>query len=148
MAKQYNFTRLKKLENVLLSIGIRRGFAPKGMHILRVKGRKSGLFREMVIDPIVVDGNRWLVAPFGVVKWVKNVRRAGEVWLSKGKKTEHLKLREANAQESAPVLKAYLNRGYTGSYFDAKLDSPLPEFEAEADRHPVFEVVEATDVSE
>ena len=95
-----------------------------------------------------MDGKRYLVGPFGVVNWIKNVRVAGEAWLSRGKKTEHLILKEANAQESAPVLKDYLNRGYTGPYFDAKPDSPFAEFEAEADRHPVFEVVEATDVSQ
>ncbi len=46
--------------------------------------------------------------------------------------------------ESAPVLRAYMRRGYTEDYFEAGPDSPQDEFEAEAPNHSVFFVVGPT----
>jgi hypothetical protein len=54
---------------------------------------------------------------------------------------KHVKVRESDPGESAPVLQAYLKRGYTGDYFDACPTSPLSDFEAEAHKHPVFMVL-------
>jgi hypothetical protein len=50
---------------------------------------------------------------------------------------------ELGAEQAAPVLRQYLaeHRITVGRHFHAKPDAPLPEFAAEADRHPVFELV-------
>jgi deazaflavin-dependent oxidoreductase (nitroreductase family) len=141
MAKLYEVTRRIRLENAILSAAIRLGIAPKGMHLVAVKGRTTGELRETPIEPIELDGKRWLVAPFGEVNWVRNARKAGQVRLTRGRTVEYLRVREADPRESAPVLRAYLNRGYTGDYFDAGPSSLLPDFEAEAYKHPVFMVL-------
>jgi deazaflavin-dependent oxidoreductase (nitroreductase family) len=141
MAKQYSVTRRIRLENSMMAAAIRLGIAPKGMRLLAVKGRATGELRETPIEPIEVGGKRWLVAPFGVVNWVLNTRKAGQVRLTRGRTVEHLQVREADASESAPVLREYLRRGYTGAYFDAGPDSPLADFQAEAQNHPVFMVL-------
>jgi hypothetical protein len=109
-----------------------------------VKGRISGELRETPIEPIEMDGKRWLVAPFGEVNWVRNARRAGQVRLSRGRAVEYLQVREAGPSESAPVLRAYLKRGYTADYFDVGPNSLLADFEAEAQKHPVFMVLGPT----
>jgi deazaflavin-dependent oxidoreductase (nitroreductase family) len=144
MAKLYEVTRRIRLENAILSAAIRLGIAPKGMHLVAVKGRATGELRETPIDPIEMDGKRWLVAPFGEVNWVRNARKAGQVRLRRGRTVEYLKVREADPGESAPVLRAYLKRGYTGDYFDAGPNSLLDDFEAEAHKHPVFIVLGPT----
>ncbi len=144
MAKQYEVTRNIRVQNAVLSAAIRLGIAPKGMRLVAVKGRTTGELRETPIDPIELDGKRWLVAPFGEVNWVRNARKAGKVRLSRGREVEYLQVREAQPRESAPVLRAYLKRGYTRDYFDAGANSPLADFEAEANKHPVFMVLGPT----
>ena len=49
------------------------------MHLLTVRGRKSGLPRTTPVNLIEYQGRRWLVAPYREVAWVRNVRAAGEV---------------------------------------------------------------------
>ena len=148
MAKLYKVTREIRMQNAILSAAIRLGIAPKGMHLLAVKGRVTGELRETPIDPIEMNGKRWLVAPFGEVNWVRNARKAGKVRLRRGRKVEYLKVREAHPGESAPVLQAYLKRGYTRDYFDAGPNSSLADFEAEAHKHPVFIVLGPSSVDE
>jgi deazaflavin-dependent oxidoreductase (nitroreductase family) len=142
MAKQYQVNRGVRIQNSLVALLVRLGIVPR-WHLLAVEGRKTGKLRETPIDPLELDGKRYLVAPFGVVNWVRNARAAGRVRLRKGRKTEFLKVRETPPSESAPVLQAYYNRGYTEEYFDAGPESSIDQFEAEAGNHPVFEVVSA-----
>jgi deazaflavin-dependent oxidoreductase (nitroreductase family) len=146
MAKNYKVTRSIRLQNALLSAAIRLDIAPKGMRLVAVKGRTTGKLRETPIEPIELDGKRWLVAPFGEVNWVRNTRKAGQVRLRRGRTVEQLQVREADPGESAPVLREYLKRGYTGDYFDAGPDSPLADFQAEAKKHPVFIVLGPADL--
>jgi deazaflavin-dependent oxidoreductase (nitroreductase family) len=138
MAKLYTVDRRIRFENALLSMAIRLGIAPRGMHLVGVKGRKTGALHETPIQPIEVDGKRWLVAPFGKVNWALNARKAGMVRLRRGRSVEFLKVREADPVESAPILRAYLKNGYTRDYFDVTVNSPVADFEAESNRHPVF----------
>lgn len=87
-------------------------------------------------------GWRWLVAPYGVVSWVRNARAAGRVTLRHGRRVEVLSIREASAEEAGPVLKQYLAvTGPPRAYFRATKDSPVEQFVAEAGLHPVFELL-------
>ena len=89
------------------------------------------------------DGERWLVAPYGVVQWVRNIRAAGTATLTHGRHSETISVAEREANEAAPVLKQYLLHvsGGVRSYFDATKNSPLEDFEREAARHPVFKIM-------
>jgi hypothetical protein len=50
-----------------------------------------------------------------------------------------VRVTELGAAASAPVLKAYVAKvAVTRPFFDARPDSPVDAFEAEASRHPVF----------
>jgi hypothetical protein len=85
------------------------------------------------------DGQRWLVAPYGVTNWVKNARAAGQVELSRGGHAEIVSLTELDPIESAPVLRDYVRAiRVVRPFFDAGPDSPLDAFAEEAARHPVF----------
>jgi hypothetical protein len=86
---------------------------------------------------------RFLVAPYGVVQWVRNSRAAGTATLTRGRRSEAITVTELPAQQAAPVLKQYLLLQHPAdvqSYFDATVDSPLGAFEREAPRHPVFQI--------
>jgi len=110
------------------------------MYLLSVSGRRSG--RTYTTPVILVEnGERFLVAPYGEVSWVRNARAAGQATLSRGRRREEIKLSEVGPQESAPVLREYLRQAKAvRSSFDASPDSPLDAFVAEAGRHPVFRI--------
>ena len=120
----------------------RWGIAAPNSFVLTVRGRKTG--KAYSVPVLLVDENsqRWLVAPYGEVSWVRNARATGEVTLSRGSRSETLKIREADPQESAPILKQYITREkIVQPYFDVVPDAPLEAFAAEASRHPVFQLL-------
>jgi deazaflavin-dependent oxidoreductase (nitroreductase family) len=108
------------------------------MYLLSVSGRRSG--RTYTTPVILVEnGERFLVAPYGEVGWVRNARAAGRVTLSRGRHRETVGLRQVGPEESAPVLRTYLRRvSVVRPFFDVSPDSPLEAFAAEAAKHPVF----------
>ncbi len=141
MAKAYAVTPAVRMINWLMSGMIRLGIAPDGMYLLTVKGRKSGRPYTLPVTLVEQGGYRWLVSPYGEVNWVRNARAAGEVTLRRGRVEERRAIVEADAQQSAPVLKQYLIEGpVVRPYFDVTPASPLEAFTAEAPRHPVFQL--------
>ena len=117
---------------------VRRGLAGRHTYILTVRGRKTGkAYSTPVI--LVEDGERWLVAPYGEVGWVRNARATGEVEISRAGCSETLCIEEVAPGQAAPVLKQYLKSvSVVRPFFDVTPDSPLEEFATEASRHPVF----------
>jgi deazaflavin-dependent oxidoreductase (nitroreductase family) len=139
MAKQYQVNRRVRFINWMMTRMVRWNIAPPRTYLMTVRGRKTGKPYTMPVTLVERTGKRWLVSPYGESNWVKNARAVGEVSLFRGGKTETLKLQELPPKESAPILKEYITKeGIVRPYFDAQPDSPLADFEAEADRHPVF----------
>jgi deazaflavin-dependent oxidoreductase (nitroreductase family) len=132
---------VRKLGNILITPLARLGLAGKRTHILTTVGRKTGCRYSTPVQLVFLDGERWLVAPYGERAWVKNARAAGRVELTRARRTERVGVAEVDAQTAAPVLREYLRRTpVTKPFFTAKRNAPLAEFEAEAQRHPVFRV--------
>ncbi len=139
MAKKYQVNNIVRSVNNMIVRLIHWNIAPPETYALTVRGRKTGKPYSVPVRLVERDGNRWLVAPYGEVGWVKNARVAGEVSISRGSKSETFKIHELTPQECTPVLKEYITReGMVRPYFDAQPDSPLDAFEAEASKHPVF----------
>ena len=145
MARQFKGGGLgQRLVNVMASPTAKAGIGPSYLHILTVRGRKSGQPRSTPVDVMDIDGKRYLVAPYGVVPWVHNIRAAGEAELRRGRTTERFTARELQPQEAAPVLKVYAKKIFvTRPYFDAKPDAPVDAFVPEALKKPVFELTPA-----
>ena len=55
------------------------GISIAGTRALRVRGRKTGKQRAVVINLLTVDGVDYLVSPRGNTQWARNVRAAGVV---------------------------------------------------------------------
>jgi deazaflavin-dependent oxidoreductase (nitroreductase family) len=111
-------------------------------YMLTTTGRKTG--RSLTHPATVVqnEGRRWLVAPYGAVSWVHNARAAGRVSLARRGNRRDYAVREVPAAEAGPVLKRYVAIATaTRPYFGADKDAPVEHFVAEADRHPVFELL-------
>jgi deazaflavin-dependent oxidoreductase (nitroreductase family) len=120
----------------------RVGLAGRHAYLLTVRGRKTGrAYSTPVI--LIEDDDRWLVAPYGDVSWVRNVRAAGEVEIRRAGRSETLPIEEATPEQAAPVLKQYLKRvQVVRPFFDVTTNSSLEEFVTEAPRHPVFRLIE------
>ena len=141
MAATFRQTRLRSLGNRLIAPLARLGLAGRRTHVLTVVGRKSGRRYSTPVQLVLDDGRRWLVAPYGEREWVKNARAAGEVELTRARRTTRHRVEEVGAEEAAPVLREYLrSTPIVKPYFDVPADAPVEAFVAEATRHPVFRV--------
>jgi deazaflavin-dependent oxidoreductase (nitroreductase family) len=143
MAQTYHANFADRLAAALTRALLRAGVKLGTMSLLTVRGRKSGQPHTVLVLLVEQDGQRWLVAPYGVVQWVRNLRAAGTATLTRSRRSEAISVTELPAQEAAPVLKQYLLLPVSAgvrSYFDATKDSPLEAFEREAARHPVFQI--------
>jgi len=139
MKTTYKLTPMRKIVNVVMRTMIRLDMAPAGMRILTFTGRKSGRTFSTPVTLVVDNGLAWLVAPYGEVPWVKNVRAAGIAEFHRGGKTEQYRVKELSGNESGPVLKKYVSiEPITQSFFTARPESPVEDFIREAAAHPVF----------
>lgn len=141
MAKKYQVGFVRKRVNKMMSDRIRKGKANPRQYLLTTLGRKSGQERTTPISLATVAGSRYLVAPYGAVGWVHNLRGSGLGELSQGETKEEIAVEEVSAASAGPVLKQYVQDvAVVRSFFDAKKDADVAEFVAEAERHPVFRI--------
>lgn len=138
MARSYRPTTFRRVINRVLKPLAKHGLAGQHVYVLAVPGRKTGKRYETPVN-LIEDGDRWLVAPYGEVNWVRNARAAGEVELTRARDTETLRIEETPPEQAAPVLMQYLKAvAVVRPFFDVKPDSSIDEFVREAPRHPVF----------
>ena len=120
----------------------RRGWAPATAWLLTTTGRRTGLARTVPVTVPVVGGVQHLVAPFGPVAWVNNVRADARVELRRGRTSASFVARELTADEAAPVLAEYVRIAPpVRRFFTARPGDSVDAFAAEAARHPVFALV-------
>jgi deazaflavin-dependent oxidoreductase (nitroreductase family) len=139
MAKTLQINFFDRVGDALFMLLLRAGVKMGSMSLLTVRGRKSGQPRTVPVLLVEQDDRRFLVAPYGAVQWVRNIRAAGTATLTRGRRSETISVTELEAKEAAPILKQYLVKATaTRPYFNVTKDSPLEAFEQEAPRHPVF----------
>jgi deazaflavin-dependent oxidoreductase (nitroreductase family) len=115
------------------------GLAPPRIFLLTVPGRKTGKLYSTPVTIVEEGGQRWLVAPYGEVAWVRNARAAGRVTLSRGRRAATYAVTAAPPEVAGRILKRYVaDVPITRSFFEAPPDAPVEAFVAEAGRHPVF----------
>lgn|SRR5690606_18449924 len=142
VAQTYRMTLGRRLANAFVRAMLAVGAPIRDTYVLTVRGRRTGRPHSTPVRLVEENGNRWLVAPYGPVNWVRNARAAGQVTLSRGRKLETVAIEELGPTESAPVLKRYLEEvPIVRPFFDVTPDSSLEAFAAEAPRHPVFRIV-------
>ncbi|MGO9924996.1 MAG: nitroreductase family deazaflavin-dependent oxidoreductase [Mycobacterium sp.] len=110
--------------------------------VLTVKGRKSGRDRSTPVTPMTVDGNQYVVAGFPGADWVANVRAAGHVTLTRGRRAQRVQMVELSAEDARPFLRAFPTEVPTGVGFMKRAglvtEGRPDEFEALAGRCAVF----------
>jgi deazaflavin-dependent oxidoreductase (nitroreductase family) len=66
--------------------------------VLTVRGRKSETFRSTPVEMMQDGDGRWLVAQYGPVNWVRNLRAAhGQLTLERGAHVGNLLAEEISA---------------------------------------------------
>ena len=110
--------------------------------VLTVPGRKSGAPRSTPVTPMTVAGKRYVVGGFPDADWVRNVRAASEVTVSRGRKQERVRMVELPAEEARPLLRVWPSEVPTGVGFMKRSglvgEGRPEEFEALAGICPVF----------
>ena len=143
MAATFRQTRLRRIGNRLIIPLARLGLAGARTHVLTVRGRRSGRRYSTPVQLVLDGGRRWLVAPYGEREWVKNARAAGEVELSRARRTSRNRVEEVTGEDAAPVLREYVRTTpIVKPYFDTEASAPVAAFVAEAPTHPVFRVLD------
>lgn len=136
--ERYRSGRWSRLENTVMTALTRAGLVPYS-YVLSTRGRRTGRIRRNPVLLVEHDGQRWLVAPYGSVAWVRNARAAGRVTLTHRFTSRDYAIREVSAQQAGPVLQRYIRiASATRDYFQADRTDPVERFIAEAEHHPVF----------
>ena len=74
-------------------------------------------------------------------EWVRNVRAAGGKAFVKRGRSRHVKLTEVPVSERGPILKTYCRVATSGRHhFPVPRVAPVSEFDAVAERYPVFRI--------
>jgi len=112
--------------------------------VLYVRGRKSGEWRSTPVNPLSLDGKRYLVSPRGQTQWVRNMRAAGGGELRVGRRVERFTAVELSDDVKPPLLREYLRRWKfeVGMFFEnVTPDSPDSRLLEIAPGFPVFQIV-------
>lgn len=135
------FTR--HLFNPLLQGLTRAGVSVRGSHVLAVRGRKTGEWRTVPVNPLDLDGQRYLVAPRGHTEWVRNIRAAGGGELRLGRKVAPIRATELDDADKPAVIREYVRRwkAEVGAFFEGIDErSTDDELLAVAPGFPVFRI--------
>ncbi len=110
--------------------------------VLTVPGRKTGKPRSTPMTPFEHDGGLYVVAGYPGADWASNARAAGAGTLSRGRRSQRIKIVEMDAEQSRPVLRAFAVKVPVGVGFAKRAglvrDGAPDEFAALAGQLTVF----------
>jgi steroid delta-isomerase-like uncharacterized protein/deazaflavin-dependent oxidoreductase (nitroreductase family) len=145
MRQPFHMTGGLRVVSTILTTLLRLGLPVGPAVLLSVRGRTSGKIYTIPVELVESSGTSFLVAAFGEVNWVRNLRAAGQAHLTRRRRTEAIGVVELGAKEAAPILKQFLRESQRVSfikpYFHVTPHSSLADFEQEALHHPVFRIV-------
>jgi deazaflavin-dependent oxidoreductase (nitroreductase family) len=122
------------------------GISVAGTRALRVRGRKTGKLRGVVVNVLTVDGRDYVVSPRGNTQWAQNARAAGEVEIGPRWRRRVAPITEVDDDAKPDLLQRYLERWYwevKGHVAGLTPDSAEGELRAAAPSIPVFELTSA-----
>ncbi|MEU7769097.1 nitroreductase/quinone reductase family protein [Nocardia sp. NPDC049190] len=156
MAKPYRAGWAVRMSNAWMRTVLRAGLPMWTFRVLTVPGRRSGRAIETPVAVFEQGDRRYLVASYGTVNWVRNLRAArGEAALRHGKHVETVTAVELPTDRAAGVFRAALVSGpprvpkpivalyrrfFVLPYLDVGVDSAPERFLDNARTHPVFEI--------
>jgi deazaflavin-dependent oxidoreductase (nitroreductase family) len=117
------------------------GISIAGTRALRVRGRRTGQVRSVVINVLTVGDVDYLVSPRGNTQWARNVRAAGVVEIGPSWRRRSLRATEVVDAAKPELLKRYLDKWFwevKGHIAGLTPDSDENQLRAAAPLIPVF----------
>jgi deazaflavin-dependent oxidoreductase (nitroreductase family) len=130
-----------KVANTLIRWLADVGISIAGTRALRVRGRKTGQVRSVVVNVLTVGDVDYLVSPRGNTQWARNVRAAGAVEVGPMWRRRRLRATEVVDTAKPQLLKRYLDRWYwevKGHVAGLTPDSSDDQMRTAAPSIPVF----------
>jgi hypothetical protein len=125
------------------------GLPPRFQAALEVRGRVSGRIRSNPVVIATVEGKDYLVSMLGPNSdWVKNVEAShGDAVIRQGRR-RLVRLVRVPPERRAPIIREYIRIATSGRrHFPLPVGAPLSDFEAIADRYPVYWIGEYRELS-
>jgi len=135
MAKEYRVPKMvHRIMLWLAQLGVGRAVS------LTTTGRRTGKSRSVPVAPITLEGVEYLVAPYGPVGWVQNIRADPRATLRSGGTTRRVRLDEVTG-DAAEVVQAYHEREpFARRYMEVPAAGSVEDFAMAAGRFPVFRI--------
>ena len=142
MAKVYEVTAIKRAVSWVLAQAAHLGIG--NFVVLTTTGRKSGDPRRVTIAPIRDEDGEYLVSPYGESGWVLNARVQPTAIIERGRSSESVQLVEVTGEKPQLVKRYHDREAFARRFMDVPGRGDLDDFEAVAERFPVFEVMRTT----
>src|SRR5262249_16445707 len=115
MAKPYRVSAFVRINNAIISSLLRLGVNLWSFGLLTVRGRKSGGPFGTPVALFGAEGKRYLIATYGLVNWVRNLRAAaGEASITRVRHVETIRAVELPVAVAARILREALRAGPPG----------------------------------
>ena len=106
--------RTARAANALFRWLAEAGISVAGTRALRVRGRKTGKLRGVVINLMTVDGRDFVVSPRGNTQWARNARAAGEVEIGPRWRSREVGRHRGRRRRQARAAASATSSGGTG----------------------------------
>lgn len=120
------------------------GVSIAGTQALRVRGRKTGKVRGVVINLLRTGDGEYVISPRGNTQWARNARAAGVVETGPIWRRREVRIAEVSDAAKPELLKQYLGRWYwevKGHIGGLTPESTDADLRAAAPSIPVFELL-------
>ncbi len=115
MAKQYRVNAFVRINNSITSSLLHLGISMGSFALLTVRGRKSGKPIETPIAIFNQEGKSYLIASYGIVNWVRNLRAAGgEATITRSRHSEKIHAIELPPGAAVLIFREALRSGPPG----------------------------------
>jgi deazaflavin-dependent oxidoreductase (nitroreductase family) len=84
------------------------------MYLLTVPGRRIARPHTTPVAPVTIDGTLYVLEAFPGADWVQNARAAGRGRLSRGRRTQQVRLSEVPVGDRAAILREFPRQNRPG----------------------------------
>jgi deazaflavin-dependent oxidoreductase (nitroreductase family) len=152
VGRQPSIPSIVPILNPLIRRLLRLGMPMGPNALVTVRGRTSGEPHTFPAAVMEAAGRHYLIATFGEVNWVRNLRVTGQATVQRGRRSHLYLATELPPDEAAgalraalaPLLRSRLTAPILRRWYGLDRTSSPDDYERAALAHPVFALVTAT----